>query len=272
MMLRSGLTLAALLCLAMALAACGGEPETAAPSATPPPATPRVADPPAPTAPPTATPTPAPTHTPAPTATPAPTPTAPSTPTPTHTPTRPTATPVPPAPTPTPAPTATPVPPPTATPVPPTPTPTPAATPPPTPTPIPPTPTPTLPPLPNDEHARWLKRNYPALSRQIQEFPWAYDGFSELERETIKRISWLAGNTGTGAAAVIAMPWDTGQHHGNGKRRHRPVKPTGPFQRTGDRRRHRYALGCKTTSWKQSETPLNTWIGSPITTKRQSPP
>ena len=251
MMRRIGLTLAAIICLAAALSACGNEREAVAPGATP-----RTGPPtqtPAPTVTPTATPAPAPTHIPARTATPVPTPThtptstatpVPSTPTPTATPVPPTATPIPETPTATPVPhTATPVPP-TATPVPPTAMPTPAATLPPNPSPTAaPTPSPTpsaLPPLHDTEHTRWLKRNYPALYRQIQEFPWVSDGLSELEREAIDyltymdnianlqsalKLPWLQGSiTDTelgaaewirwldeqsekGAAAVIAMPW-----------------------------------------------------------------
>ena len=142
--------------------------------------------------------------------------------------------------TPTPTPTATPVPP-TITPVPPTPavtpSPSPTATVAPTPSPTPPS---VLPPLHDTELTRWLQRNYPALYRQIQEFPWVYDGLSELESEAIdyllymenianleaalklpwfqdsitdterdaaEWIRWLDEQSEKGAAAVIAMPW-----------------------------------------------------------------
>ena len=105
---------------------------------------------------------------------------------------------------------------------------------------MPPAPTTVLPPLHDTELTRWLKRNYPALYRQIQEFPWVYDGLSELEREAIdyllymenianlqaalklpwfqgaatdteldatEWIRWLDAQSEKGAAAVIAMPW-----------------------------------------------------------------
>ncbi len=52
-----------------------------------------------------------------------------------------------------------------------------------------------------------MRSNHPALYRQIQELAWVGDGFSEVERETIKRISWLAGNARLEAATVIAMPF-----------------------------------------------------------------
>ena len=173
---------------------------------------------PTPTALPTPTPyPPAPTYTPQPTGTPYPTPTA-----------LPTPTPYPPAPTYTPQPTGTPYPTPTTLPTPtpypvaptytPQPTYTPAATPTPyptptsqpTPTPLPTptsTPAPLLPQLHDTQNTRWISRSYPDIARQIQEFPWVQDGFSEFETRVVDELLYLGVGKIDNLQAVLRLPW-----------------------------------------------------------------
>lgn len=95
--------------------------------------------------------------------------------------------------------------PPTAAPV----RPTPAVTLPPAPPAAAPTPAPTpsavLPPLHDTQNTRWLKSSYPALYRQIQEFPWVYDGLSEAESESIDHLLYMDNIANIQAA--LKLPW-----------------------------------------------------------------
>ena len=81
-----------------------------------------------------------------------------------------------------------------------------APTPTPSPTPAP-TPTPTLLTIHNTQNMRWLAQSHPSLYRQIEELPWVEDGLSEVERDAIDQLLYIAVADTQSLAATLSLPW-----------------------------------------------------------------
>ena len=81
-----------------------------------------------------------------------------------------------------------------------------APTPTPSPTPAP-TPTPTLLTIHNTQNMRWLAQSHPSLYRQIEELPWVEDGLSEVERDAIDQLLYIAVADTQSLAATLGLPW-----------------------------------------------------------------
>ena len=81
-----------------------------------------------------------------------------------------------------------------------------APTPTPSPTPAP-TPTPTLLTIHNTQNMRWLAQSHPSLYRQIEELPWVQDAISEVERDAIDQLLYIAVADTQSLAATLGLPW-----------------------------------------------------------------
>ena len=59
----------------------------------------------------------------------------------------------------------------------------------------------------NTQNARWLRGSFPALYRQIQEFPWVQDGLSERERETVDDLLYIGASNIANLEATLELAW-----------------------------------------------------------------
>ena len=71
----------------------------------------------------------------------------------------------------------------------------------------PPTTTVTLASLYETQNTRWLVSAYPVLAGQIQNYAWVQDGLSDLERQAIDELIYMAVEDVANLEAALQLPW-----------------------------------------------------------------